>query len=290
MTKIDVIIPSTNGKELFKKHLTAVLANTPNLNNLIIVDNASTDDSVSYAESLSLKVKVIKNKQNNVYVKAINQGVNASSADLIVLLNNDVHPSPGYLKNALKLFQDPKLFAVTFNEEESSYPLIDWTGKFEYQRNNDKGRLAFSAWASGGSSILRRKIWDEIGGYNQIYAPGYWEDIDLGWTAWRSGYKILFDPSAKVQHQHESSFSKTDQKKLQLTKQRNELLFNWQHFLDLDHIISHLSFLFTHTLRHPGYIKVIILALLKINKLRHLKCLYTSSEVIKKLHDQKELN
>lgn len=290
MLKIDIVIPSTNGLELFKKHLPAILEYTPNLKNLIIVDNASTDGSISYAKSLSSKVRSIRNDQNNAYTKAINQGVNASTADLVVLLNNDVHPSKGYLDNAIKLLDNPKIFAITFNEKDSSYPLVKWTGKFEYRQNDNKSGVAFSAWASGGSAIFRRSIWKEIGGLNEIYSPGYWEDIDLGWTAWRSGYKILFDPSAKVQHQHESTFGKTNQNKLQLIKQRNELLFNWQHFLDRDHLASHLYFLITHTLQHPGYLKVIILALLKISKLRSLKCLYTSSEVFKMLYDQKELN
>jgi len=285
---IDVVIPSTNGEELFKKHLPAVLEYTPKLKNLIIVDNASTDGTVSYVKSLSPKVKIIRNSQNNAYTKAVNQGVNASTADLVVLLNNDVHPSKGYLDNAIKLFGDPKIFAVTFNEKDSGYPSVKWTGKFEYGHNDNKSRVAFSAWASGGSAIFRRKTWEEIGGLNEMYAPGYWEDIDLGWTAWRYGYRILFDPSASVEHLHESTFSKTDQNKLQLIKQRNELLFNWQHFLDQDHLISHLYFLVTHTLQHPGYLKVIILALFKANQLRSSKCLYSSSEVFKILYDQKE--
>lgn len=289
MIKIDIVIPSTNGLELFKKHLPAVLANTPNLNNVIIVDNASTDDSIAYAQSLSPKVRSIRNNQNNVYTKAVNQGVKVSTADLIIILNNDVHISKGYLDSPLKLFKDPNLFAVTFNEEESSYPSVSWTGKFEYQRNVDKDHLAYSAWASGGSAIFRKKIWDEIEGFNEVYSPGYWEDIDLGWTAWRMGYKILFDPSAKVKHQHESTFSKTNQSRLQLIKQRNELLFNWQHFLDYEHTFSHLYFLITHTILHLGYIKVIVLALLKIHQLRQFKYLYTSAEILKKLHDQKEL-
>jgi GT2 family glycosyltransferase len=153
----------------------------------------------------------------------------------------------------------------------------------------DKNHLAYSAWASGGSAIFRKKIWDEIGGFNEVYSPGYWEDIDLGWTAWRMGYKILFDPCAKVEHQHESSFAKTDQNRLQLIKQRNELLFNWQHFLDREHTLSHLYFLITHTILHPGYVKVIVLAILKIHQLRKEIYLYTSAEILKKLHDKKEL-
>ena len=287
---IDIIIPSTNGLELFKKHLPSAISNTPNLNKIIIIDNASTDDSIVYAKSLSSKVEVIRNNTNKVYTAAINQGAKRSNADLIIVLNNDVHVFKGYLDNALKLFKDPKLFAVTFNEEESSYPEICWKGKFEYQKSRVKDKLALSPLASGGSAIFRKSIWDEIGGFNEVYSPGYWEDIDLGWTAWRSGYEILFDPSAKVKHQHESTFSQTNQSKLQLIKERNELLFNWQHFLSKEYGLSHLYLIVAHTFLHPGYIKVVFLALIKISQLRKLKCRYTSAEVFKKLNDKKEFN
>lgn len=288
MLTIDVVIPSTNALSLFQKHLPSIIKNTPNLNQVIIVDNASDDLSIQYAKSLSPKVEVISNSINNRYTKAVNQGVSLSNADLVVILNNDVHVQADYLKSALNHFKDPLTFAVTLNENNSSYPIVSFDGKFQYARSTDKSKPAYSAWASGGSAIFRRSIWQKLGGYNLMYAPGYWEDIDIGWTAWRSGYKIIFDPKAKCEHQHEVSFGQLDKNYLNLIKQRNELLFNWQHFTDQEHLRSHIRYLLFYTLFHPGYLKVILSALLKIYQIRPLpKNLLSSSQVLKMIYETK---
>lgn len=288
MLTVDVVIPSTNALGLFQKHLPSIIKNTPNLNQVVIVDNASNDLSIQYAKSLSPKIKVISNLTNNRYTKAVNQGVASSNADLVVILNNDVHVQDNYLKSALNYFKDPLIFAVTLNENSSSYPIVSFDGKFQYARSADKSKPAYSAWASGGSAVFRRSLWQKLGGYNLMYAPGYWEDIDIGWTAWRSGYKIIFDPKSKCEHQHEVSFGQLDKNYLNLIKQRNELLFNWQHFADKEHLQSHIKYLLFYTLLHPGYLKVILSALLRLNQIRTLpKNILSSSQVLRIIYETK---
>lgn len=286
MSTVDVVIPSTNSLNLLKKHLPSILKYTPGLKQLILVDNASTDNTIEFARSLSTKIKIIKNRTNNRYTKAVNQGVSASTADFVVLLNNDVQVEKDYLKDALPHFQDQNVFAVTLNEVSSSYPVVTFDGKFQYARSTDKSKAGLSAWASGGSAIFRRSTWVKLGGYNEMYSPGYWEDIDLGWTAWRSGYKIIFEPKAICHHQHESSFGQLSPSYINLIRQRNELLFNWQHFLDGDFTTAHIKYLFFYTLFHPGYLRIVISALLRSYKIKKLpKNLLSSKQIINLLHE-----
>jgi GT2 family glycosyltransferase len=268
---VDVIIPSYNGKYLLEKNLSSVVSNTENLGTIIVVDNGSTDDTVSWLNKNFPKVIVLQNKSNLGYTIPVNQGVEASKSELFILINNDVRPKKGYLGSALKYFDDPSLFAVTFNEENSSWPNLSWSGgKMQFSRGQDKTRPYYSAWASGGSAIFRRSVWKELGGLDEIYAPWYWEDIDIGYRAWKSGFKIIWEPRALVVHDHESTSKKLDPKYVNLIKQRNELLFNWLNVRDVSFKTSHLSFLITHSLRHPGYLKVILSAIYRLITHSHI--------------------
>lgn len=292
MKTVDLVIPTVNGLSLLQKHLPTVIKLSPQVRHFIIVDDGSIDSTSDYLKKLSPKIKVVTNTVNVGFTRAVNQGFAASDADFIVLINNDVEPLTNYLKSSLKLLENPKVFAVTFNEENSSYPLVSWRdGKYQYLPGTDKTRLALSAWASGGSAIFRRVLWNELGGFNPIYSPGYWEDIDLGWRAWKAGYRILWDPEARVDHQHESTFSKLKPGFVNLIKQRNELLFIWQNFSDWQLRLDHLRFLITYSVPHPGYLKIIFAALLKLPYLRRPSAALLSDRqvlnILTKPHDFK---
>ena len=277
----DIVIPSFNGKYLLEKHLPQVFQNTDNLHKVIIVDNGSTDGTVDWLEKNYPEVVIIKNESNLGFTKPINQGAAVSKADYLVLLNNDVHPEKGYLKNIFRFFDDEKVFAVSFNENESSWPVVTWDGKIQFTRGEDKSRPYYSAWASGGSAIFRRSIWDKLGGLDEIYAPFYWEDIDIGFRAWKMGYKIIWDNQSLVFHEHESTAKKINPQYLSLIKQRNELLFNWINISDKDLLRSHRRFLVSHIFKHPGYLKVFLVALFRyLSQKPTLKFVRTDKEVL----------
>lgn len=259
---IDIVIPSYNAKWLLEKSLPDAIKFSPEVNKIIVVDDGGTDDAPTYLKKWASKVICVRHQENIGFSKSVNEGVRHSKSEYLVLINNDVYPRKGYITNALKYFNDPKIFAVNFNEANSSWPEVSWHhGKFQYISAKDKTRPHYSAWPSGGSCILRREIWDNLGGMNEIYSPAYWEDIDLGWRAWKSGYKIVWAPEPKVLHDHESTWSLKDKNYINLIKQRNELLFIWQNFSDIKMLFSHLLFLITHTIRHPGYFKVVLAAI-----------------------------
>lgn len=257
---IDIVIPSFNGKYLLEKHLPEVIKNSDYLNKVIVVDNGSSDGTIDWLEKNYPEVIIVKNHQNLGFTKPINQGVAISKAEYVVLLNNDVHPEKNYLNKILHYFEDDKVFAVSFNENESSWPLVRWDGKIQFTRGEDKSKPRYTAWASGGSAIFRRSIWDKIGGFNEIYSPYYWEDIDIGYRAWKSGYKIIWDNESLVFHEHESTTKKINPGYVSLIKQRNELLFNWINISDNNLVKSHKKFLLSHLLKHPGYLKIILAA------------------------------
>ena len=277
--KLEVIIPSVNGLFLLKKHLPGVVAYSGKDTTVTVVDDGSVDDTAEYLAANFPKVKCLHQDKNLGFTKSVNHGFRESMADLVVLLNNDVAIKKNYLAAALKHFENDRVFAVTLNEINSSWPLVSFSGKLQYLRGEDKSVPRYSAWASGGSAIFRKKIWDDLGGFDEVYSPGYWEDIDIGWRAWKAGYQIIWEPGAKVEHQHESSFSKLNQEYVSLVKQRNELIFNWKCLSDPDLRREHIAFLLRHTLAHPGYFKVILAALGKL-PLAHLEAKLTDRQVL----------
>ncbi len=260
-TKIDIIIPSYNARHLLEKNLPLVVRNTEHLGNLIIIDNGSTDDTVEWLKKNYPKTIIVRNKSNLGYTKPINQGIARSTSEFFVLINNDVRPNKGYINTTLPYFSDPEVFAVSFNEDGASWPNMFWAhGKMQFSQGSNKSKPVVSAWASGGSAIFRRSIWDILGGLDEIYAPFYWEDIDIGYRAWKSGYKIIWEPSATVIHEHESTTKTLNPKYISVIKQRNELLFNWLNITSPKFIWGHIKFLLTHSLRHPGYLKIVAVA------------------------------
>ena len=277
----DVVIPTFNGLELLKKHLPAIYKHTPHLHQVIIVDNASTDGTAEFLAEKYPGAVCLYQPKNLFFTKAVNLGFKAATAPLVVLLNNDVAVLPHYLDRTTLYFHDPEVFAVTLNEINSSWPDVKWLeGKFQYSRGKDKIHPHFSAWASGGSSVIRRSHWLKLDGFDEIYSPGYWEDIDLGWRAWKTGYKIIWEPRSKVEHQHESSFSKLDPTFVSLIKERNELLFTWKNISDRQYLISHLKFLIRYSLTHPGYLKVIALALRQISQIKKSTGRFSDREIM----------
>lgn len=265
--KVDIVIPTYNALSLLKKNLPAIFAHTPNLNKLIIVDDGGQDETEKYVRGFQ-KVIYVKSPKNVGFSHSMNLGIKESESEYIAFINNDVLVKKDYLLPPIKLMEANKdLFAVNFCEDNSSWPLVSWfAGKLQYIRSPKKDKEYYCAWASGGSSLVRRNYLIKVGGFNEVYSPAYWEDIDLGWRAWRSGWKIIWTPNSKVDHQHESTFGLLDKKFLSTLKQTNELVFNWLAFKDFSFRSSHLWHLFRYTLAHPGYLRIIILSLQKLGK------------------------
>jgi len=282
---IDIIIPSYNGKHLLGKHLPSTIKYSPEVKQIIVVDDGSVDCTEQWLKDEYPDVVCLHQKQNKGFTISVNLGAKYSQADFIVLLNNDVSPLPGYLDQAMKYFDDENVFAVSFSEKKSSWPILTWGGKINFTRGEDKTKPRYSAWASGGSAIFRKSIWDRINGFNEIYAPAYWEDIDIGYRAWKKGYIIIWDNSSKVLHEHEASYSKFDPNFISTIKQRNELLFNWINITDPQLIADHIKWLILYTLTHPGYLRIVLLSLGRfITQGKKIKSSISDKEVLSKVN------
>lgn len=248
-----VVIPVYNGLKYLKKNLGTV--SNLEADEIIIVDDASTDGSVNFVKENFPQVKLIQHTKNKRFPISVNDGFSATSGEIIFLLNQDVMPNKDLIKNTLPHFSNSNIFAVTFNEENRSWADGQWkNGMLEFKNGKIDDQLHESLWASGGSAAFRKKIWNQLQGFDTIFSPGYYEDLDLGLRAHTAGYKIIWDPKCKVEHLTETAFNKAfPGKTLMRIKERNLLLAVWKN-LPSGRLWSHLIYLIKRVLQHPGYI------------------------------------
>lgn len=274
---VTILITCWNGRSLLEKNLPKVIKASKNPKNhikeILIVDDGSTDNSAEFIESFkdakfqSFKVKLIRHDRNYGYAKTCNTGVREAKGDLVAILNLDVIPEENFLVDAIPHFADEKVFAVSFNEGKYGPGKLEWKkGFLEIIPSEIPPKASLTDWPNGGSSVFRKKIWEKLGGMDEIFLPFYFEDIDLGIRAKRAGFKCLWEPKAKVEHVHEATINKESFKEeyINSIKQRNQLLLTWRNIDSLFSFLLHFINLFKRCVFHPGYLRIVFLGVKRL--------------------------
>ncbi|MFA6453502.1 MAG: glycosyltransferase [Microgenomates group bacterium] len=268
MVKVSIVIPYWNGAEKIKKHLPKVLefAHKNNIKEIIASDDASTDGTVGLLKNDFPEVIIVERKKNEGFASNVNSGFAKASGDLVFLLNSDASPDMDALKYALPHFENEQVFSVGCNVGGL------WAiGKFEngYFWHNEadveqEGEIKShqTLWASGGSAIFRKSVWDELKGLDELFNPFYVEDVDLGYRATKRGYINIWEPKSKVEHYKEkgvieSNFSRN---KINDTAERNMLIFIWKNITSEKLINEHKKALIRRLFSHPKYWSIFLAA------------------------------
>ena len=268
--KVSIVIPNYNGEKLIEKNFPKVVEawNNPlnNISEVVIVDDGSIDESVKLIATKFPKVKLIKHKVNRGFSASVNTGVRAATGDLVLLLNTDVLPEKNFLVSVLPHFKDQKVFAVSVHEKGYGYCMTNFSeGYIQLALGPEPKKVHSSFYVSGGSGVFRRKIWIELGGMDEkLLSPFYWEDIDICYRAAKRGYLNLWEPNSHVVHNHESTISKFPKSYVQRVRERNQLLMLWKNVHSANLIRKHITGMLTRLIKHPGYIKVVLMALMRL--------------------------
>ncbi len=251
MNSLSVIIPNWNGRELLEKNLPSVLA-AVGATEVIVVDDASTDDSVYFLKEKYPKVRVIEKKINEGFASTVNVGVTAATSDIVVLLNTDVRPEKGFLTPLVKHFEDPDVFAVGCLDQSHEHGKVElrgrgeaaWKKGFFIHKRGDTDKNT-TAWVNGGSGAFRKSYWKNLGGMDTLFNPFYWEDIDLSYRALKAGYSLIFEPKSVVDHFHEEGKIKSvyAPSHVKSIAYRNQFIFIWKNATDIDILITHIFWL-----------------------------------------------
>jgi len=266
--KISVVIPNYNGEEIIRKNLPkvfdAISLYKDGKVEVVVSDDCSVDNSIEVIESLraqmgskhnNIKFQIIRNEKNLGFSSNVNKGVESASGEILILLNTDVVPKQNFLIPLLSHFSDANVFAVGCMDKsiEDSKIVLRGRGIGKWKRGflvHSRGEIdkKNTLWVNGGSGAFRKSIWERLGGFNELYNPFYWEDIDLSYRALKCGYKIVFEPKSMVVHEHEKGAikKKFSEAQIESIAYRNQFIFVWKNTTDLDLQFLHIFWLPYH--------------------------------------------
>jgi GT2 family glycosyltransferase len=226
---VRLIVLNYNARDLLEKYLPDVLAaarSSRHICRVTLLDNASIDGSVEWVRDNLPEAEVWSAPQNRVLC-SYNDYLRSIGDEIVILLNNDIRPDKDFVDPLIEPFvSDPDtFFAATY--EDRALPSWRW-GVLSADESGAKNGfyelegLAFSA----GIAAFDRKKFMELDGYDDLYLPGRYEDLDLCYRAWRRGWKGYYVPKSRKYHEGGTSFNKAfGWEKTQSMVYRNSVLF-----------------------------------------------------------------
>lgn len=217
MKDLSIVILSYNTRDLLKKCLHSIYQGSTNLNcEIIVVDNASSDDSVNMVKTMFPKVKLVMNKINLGYSSGNNLGVSQAAGDLIFILNSDTEIIGECLKIMIEFARrnqqigiiGPKIFnpdGSVQNSVGSFYSLGHVLAlMFGLEKRLGIGRISpqnFSLvdWVSGSAMLIRRADFEKLGGFDEKLFM-YMEEVEFCYRAKLAGIRTGFLPEAQIIH------------------------------------------------------------------------------------------
>ncbi len=235
-TKVSIIIPNWNGKAFLSKCVAAILESATQSGlsfECLLMDDASTDGSGQEAKEKFPQVSFLRSDVNRGFGHMVNEGARQARGEILVLVNNDLVAKPDFIRALCAPFETgATVFGVsgkTVGWEDAEPNHVNMRGRFE----NGCVRLTWSDDASitetmflqGGSCAVRRDLFLEFGGFNPLYAPGYWEDYDISYQALKAGHSNYYEPAAVGSHLGQGSMIRAHgRERIDFVKARNKHL------------------------------------------------------------------
>ena len=211
MREVSIVIPNYNGKHFLEDCLNSVFAQDIQDQEVIVVDNGSTDGSLEYLKTFP-GVRVIVLDKNYGFCRAVNEGIKAAESEYVILLNNDTEVDQRFAAELLAAIkEDEKIFScsskmIQFHNRQlmddagDYYCALGWAfgrGKGDHVEKYQDRKDVFAACA--GAAIYRKKMLESLGYFDEKHFA-YLEDIDIGYRARIHGYRNVFAPKAIVYH------------------------------------------------------------------------------------------
>lgn len=217
---VAIVILNWNGKNFLEQYLPSVMASLYSNKKIIVADNASTDDSISFLQNNYPQVQIIQNPANEGFAKGYNTALKQVRADYYVLLNSDVEVTPSWIEPVIRLMESdttiaacqPKILAFDDKTKfEYAGACGGWLDEFGYPFSRgrvfdvcetDKGQyddVQQCFWAGGAAFFVRASVYHELKGLDEFFFA-HQEEIDLCWRMQLAGYKIFAQPASVVYH------------------------------------------------------------------------------------------
>ena len=211
---------------------------------IVVVDNASGDDSVARITAAAPEVKVIAAEQNTGFAGGCNLGVRNADGEFVAFINSDARPDPGWLTEAVAALRADRGVGAVASK------VLDWDGeRIDYSGGNvnfmgqgyklgagekDPGgreQPRDVLFPTGSAAVVRTSVFNELGGFDERFFM-FFEDLDLGWRMNLAGHRVRYVPTSLVFHKHHAAIAKFGAYREQYLLARNGLLAIYKNFDD----------------------------------------------------------
>jgi GT2 family glycosyltransferase len=230
-----VVILNWNGLRFLQEFLPSVVANSPGCE-VIVADNASTDGSLAFLETVFPQVRLIRFSQNLGFCDGYNEALRQVQAAYYVLLNSDVAVTPGWIEPIIRLMDSDASIAVCqpkikaqqhpgfFEYAGAGGGMIDALGypfcrgrlfetlEEDHGQYNDVQEIF---WATGACMFVRADVYHTLGGLESAFFA-HMEEIDFCWRAKNAGYKVMYNGHSQVFHVGGGTLHKSNPRKTYL--------------------------------------------------------------------------
>jgi GT2 family glycosyltransferase len=228
---VSVVTVNWNGRS----HLEHLLPSLQGLGagEILLVDNASEDDSVAFVLRRYPSVRVLRNPVNRGFAQPNNLAARAAKGRYLAFINNDMRADPKWLNNALAHVEG-KVACVACRILDWEGEHIDFNGSslqyLGYAVQRDIGAAAQEAapakrvlFACGGAMVVDRQVFLDCGGFDEDFFAVF-EDVDFGWRLWLMGYEVAFAHDSVTFHRGHGTFQAHETEKMRYLMHRNSLL------------------------------------------------------------------
>lgn len=267
---VTVVVPALGDTALLEANLPGLLDELVRADagdELVLVDDTGTGALEPWAAAhlVDRPARLVVREANGGFAAAVEAGVDAARHDLCFSLNSDVAVTEGFLAPLVGALDGPAPagFEAVFaaaprvllegdpDRDESLVAGVLEGGLLRF-RDVDPGPTPDAPtpipYAVGGTFLFDRARFAELGGFDPLFAPFYFEDDDLCWRAARRGWATLYVPGATVEHHHRGTIGGLiSEDRRRAAVERGELLFNWKH-LDAEDLPDHLALLYRRAL------------------------------------------
>ena len=248
---VSIVVPAHNHYHTTLDCLHAVLKNSAGIDyEVIIADDASTDATIDIERAV-VNARVVRNPTNAGFLHTCNRACATAGGRWLVLLNNDTRVAQGWLAGLLELGErhpdigivGPRLIYPNGRQQEAGGIVWRDGSAWNYGRGGDPRRAEYDYvrdvdYVSGACLCVRAELWRRIGGFDARYAPAYYEDVDLAFSARALGFRVLYQPRSVVVHLEGISHGKDPAVGIKRYQARNRDVFagKWRAVLERAHL------------------------------------------------------
>ena len=245
---VSIVIPVFNEWVVTHRCLWSILQHSSVPYEIIVADDGSTDETTNIRDYVT-GIRVIRQEENQRFLKNCNLAANHAKGQYLLFLNNDTAVTANWLEPLVTLFEDttvgivgPKLLFPDGKLQEAGGIVWQDASGWNFGRADDPrlpqyNYIRETDYVSGAALMIRHSLWSQLGGFDETFVPAYYEDTDLCFQARTAGFRVMYQPASEVVH-YEGLSHGTDtasgQKQYQLVNQQT-FLDKWSGELQTNH-------------------------------------------------------